>query len=76
MEDPILDELRRIREEQAASFNYDISAIYNDLKDKEKRSGLTFVNLSKKRRAPVSVLPADLGTDITSGLADSPPYAK
>ena len=30
--DPILAELHRIREEYAARFNYDLRAIYRDLK--------------------------------------------
>jgi len=34
--DSILDELHRHREEYAASFNYDIDAIYKDLKAKEQ----------------------------------------
>jgi len=32
MKDPIVEEVRRIREEHAARFNYDVDAIYNDLK--------------------------------------------
>ena len=37
--DPIVDEVRRAREAYAARFNYDLRAIFRDLKDQEKRSG-------------------------------------
>jgi hypothetical protein len=35
-EDPIVEEVRHAREEHAAKFNYDIDAIFKDLKDKQK----------------------------------------
>jgi hypothetical protein len=38
MKDHIVDEVRRIREEHAAAFGYDIDAIYADLKRLEKES--------------------------------------
>ena len=37
--DPIVDEVRRARDAYAARFNYDLRAIYRDLKEQEKRSG-------------------------------------
>lgn len=37
--DSIVDEVRRIRDEYAARFNYDLRAIFRDLKEQEKRSG-------------------------------------
>jgi len=36
--DPIVDEVRRIRDEYAKRFNYDLRAIYLDLKEKEQQS--------------------------------------
>lgn len=42
--DPIVDEVRRAREVYAARFNYDLRAIYRDLKEQEKRSGRKFVS--------------------------------
>jgi predicted GNAT superfamily acetyltransferase len=41
--DPIVDEVRRIRAAYAARFNYDLRAIYRDLKEQEKRSGCKVV---------------------------------
>lgn len=39
--DPIVEEVRRVRDAYAARFNYDLRAIYRDLKEQEKRSGAT-----------------------------------
>lgn len=36
MNDPIVDEIRRIRDAHAAQFNYDLKAIYLDIKRREK----------------------------------------
>ena len=44
MNDPIVDEVRRIRDAHAARFNYDLDAIFRDIKDREKRSGHKFVS--------------------------------
>ena len=37
--DPIVEEVRKVREAHAAKFNYDLRAIYQDLKDRAKQSG-------------------------------------
>ena len=44
MNDPIVDEVRRIRDEHAARFNYDLHAIFLDIKKREKERGLIFVD--------------------------------
>ncbi len=44
MNDPIVDEVRRIRDAHAARFNYDLYAIFLDIKKREKERGLKFVN--------------------------------
>ena len=46
MNDPIVDEVRRVREEHAARFHYDLWAIFRDIKEQQKRSGLTFVSFA------------------------------
>ena len=46
MNDPIVDEVRRVRGEHAARFNYDLRAIFRDIKEQQKRSGLTFVSFA------------------------------
>ena len=47
-EDPIVEEVRKAREAHAAKFNYDLQAIYRDLKAQEKHSGRTFVSYPPK----------------------------
>ena len=43
MNDPIVEEVRRVRDAHAARFNYDLDAIFRDIKEREKKSGLQFV---------------------------------
>ncbi len=45
--DPIVDDVRRARDAYAARFNYDLRAIYRDLKEQEKRSGRKVVSYAK-----------------------------
>ena len=42
-DDPIVAEVRRVREEHAAQFNYDLDAIYQDMKERERTSGRKYV---------------------------------
>ena len=51
-EDPIVAEIRRIREEYAARFNYDLWAMYEDLKEQERKSGRKFVSYPPRRIPP------------------------
>ena len=53
-EDPIVAEVRKVREEHAEKFNYDLLAIYRDLKEQEKKSGRAFVSYPPRRCKPVS----------------------
>ena len=46
--DNIIEEVRKIREEHAAKFNYALDAIYRDLKQGEMRRGHKVVSLSPK----------------------------
>lgn len=46
--DEIVEEIHRIREEYAKSFNYDLDAIFEDLRKKQAQSGREVVNLSRK----------------------------
>jgi hypothetical protein len=43
MNDPIVDEVRQVRDAHAARFNYDLDAIFQDIKERERKSGLKFV---------------------------------
>ena len=53
MTDPIIEEVRRIREKHAAKFNYDPKAIFADLKRQEEQSEKTFVSFPARRVQPV-----------------------
>jgi hypothetical protein len=44
--DPIVAEVRRIRDAHAAMFNYDPDAIFRDIKAQEKRSGRKYVSFA------------------------------
>jgi hypothetical protein len=45
MNNPIIDEVRRIREEHARKFNYDLAAICADLREHQKTCGHPVVSL-------------------------------
>ena len=47
--DEIVEETRREREAYAAKFNYDLEAIYRDLKEKEQQSKHPLVSLLPKQ---------------------------
>jgi hypothetical protein len=49
--DPIVKEVRRIRQQYAARFNYDLAAIFRDLKDRQHRG--EFIVVSRKPRRPI-----------------------
>ncbi|NEP13636.1 MAG: hypothetical protein F6K14_26230 [Symploca sp. SIO2C1] len=46
--DEIVEEIHCIREEYAKSFNYDLNAIFADLRRKQEESGREVVTLSRK----------------------------
>ena len=49
-QDPIVAEVRKVKERLAAKFNYDIDAMFRDLREQEKTSGQRYVDLSQPRR--------------------------
>lgn len=54
MRDPIVEEIRRIRHEHAKQFGFDLDAIFDDLKEKERTSKRKIVSLAPRRPKPVS----------------------
>ena len=50
MKDLIVEEIRKIRQAHAAKFNYNLTAICADLKEKEKQCGHLVVSFPPKRR--------------------------
>lgn len=72
MNDPIVDEVRSIRAAHAARFNYDLWAIFRDLKEQQVRSGLEFVSFAdgpnpvpQPTDATVSVSPGSKSLEAT-----------
>ena len=51
--DPIVEEIRRIREEYAAKFNYDIRAMCRDLMERQGKDGHKVVSFPPKPAKPV-----------------------
>ncbi len=47
--DEIVEEVRKVRDEYAAKFDYDLDAIYEDIKKQEKQSGRKIVSLPPKK---------------------------
>lgn len=56
-EDPIAAEVRKIRDAHAARFNYDLKAIYQDLKQQEQASERGFVSYLSRPARPIKKLP-------------------
>ena len=52
-QDPIVEEVRQAREAYAARFNYDLQAMFRDLKEQEERNPAKKVSFAPKRIAPV-----------------------
>lgn len=48
--DPILEEVRQARQQHAAKFNYDLQAIYQDLKQQEAASSWRMVAFPPRKR--------------------------
>src|SRR3954469_1592884 len=55
MNDPIVDEARRIRDAHAARFDYNLDAIFRDIKEQERESGFRFVAGAGRQAQPKSV---------------------
>ncbi|HAZ43380.1 MAG TPA: hypothetical protein DDW76_19400 [Cyanobacteria bacterium UBA11369] len=55
--DEILEEIHRIREEHAKSFNYDLDAMFADWQKKQAASGRLVVTLTPKQRSNKSLHP-------------------
>jgi len=69
--DPIVDEVRRVRDAHAARFQYDLDAIFQDIKEREKKSGLVFVQGAARRPAP-NQTPPPTGTAIPVPSVETP----
>ena len=75
MKDPIVEEVRRIRDAQAARFNYDMDAIFQDIKERERSSGLKFVQGVARQPVPNKTLQPTEATMPVSPDSTSPEAA-
>jgi hypothetical protein len=48
--DPIVDEVRKFRDQRAAKFGYDLRAIAEDAKKREQQSGRQVVSLVRPKQ--------------------------
>jgi hypothetical protein len=48
-DDPIVEEVRRIKEAHASRYNYDIRAMAKALREQQQRSGHRVVSLPRRR---------------------------
>ena len=49
--DPIVEEIRQLRQSYAARFNHDLKAICRDLRERQKRGGRKVVSLPPRPAA-------------------------
>lgn len=49
-QDPIVEEIHKIRNQHAREFNFDLQAIYDDLKEQESKSGRKVISLPIQKR--------------------------
>ncbi len=56
-DDPIVEEVRKVRDAHAARFEYDLQRIFEDIKRQERESGRQYVSFPARRIAGRSELP-------------------
>ncbi|GAA6614649.1 hypothetical protein [Scytonema sp. NUACC26] len=49
LKDEVLEEIYKIREEHAKSFNYDLQAICDDLRKKQEKSGRQIISVPLRK---------------------------
>jgi hypothetical protein len=59
--DPIVEEVRAIREQLAAQFNFDIRKIIEDAQRRQATSKSRIVSFQLPKKAPQPIGPPDLG---------------
>jgi len=65
--DPIVEEVRRVRDAYAARFNYDLRAIFRDLKEKEKSSGRKVVSYAEHAEPNQALQPTGAVAPVPEG---------
>jgi hypothetical protein len=70
MNDPIVDEVRKVRDAHASRFNYDLDAIFGNIKEQEKKSARTFASFPPRKAEPNQALHAT-GTAVSAAQSSS-----
>lgn len=52
--DPVIAEVHAARDQHAARFNYDVKAIFGDIRARQEASGRKYVRHPSRRTAPES----------------------
>jgi len=55
--DPIVEEIRKTRDEYAGQFDYDLHAICQDIRTKQGKNGRPVVSLTAKPVRAVKIMP-------------------
>jgi len=61
--DPLVEEVRKARQDHAARFRYDIEAIYQDLKNQEQKGKYKILSFPPKR-LPIELISRNDGNNI------------
>ena len=75
MNDTIVEEVRKARDEFARRFNYDLHAMCADLRREQELSGAPVVSFPKRPvriSSPKAILPSAIGLEINLGRDASP----
>ena len=56
--DPVIAEVRAVREQHAARFDYDVRAIFRDIRARQEASGHKYVRYPSRRTVPESQVQA------------------
>jgi len=67
MNNPVINEVRRIRDEHARKFNYDLAAICADIREHQKTCGHPVVSLKRATSTDVTGMVAEESPKYGSG---------
>jgi hypothetical protein len=66
-EDPIVSEVRQVREQLARQFNFDVHAIFDDLRRRQLQAGPRLVRRQRPTKAEQAAAPAHDSTSLHPG---------
>ena len=72
-EDPIVAEIHRIREKLAAEFNYDVKAIFADLRKRQESLGSRLVRQKKRAEPTAEADPGGHSASVESTPSEAAP---